>query len=777
MAPDEVDQEDPLQAVVLCDVFNQRFAPLTLDHPRCLLPVCNVPLIEWTLESLASAGVQEVFLLATWHVEKVREYLEKHHPLLFKPQSSRSQGPSATSLSRISLIPVPEARSVGDAMRELDARQVIKSDFVLVHGDSLGNLDIASVVRAHKERRRVDRNAIMTICAMSVAENSRARRHGDLSVFTLVPNTSQLVHYTSIPAIPRVALLKLPLELFESARDLDVRNDLVDCGVDVCAIDVPPLFTENFDYQSLRREFVQGILTSDLLEAKIFMHVSPPASSTSTSAGEPFSAVSGGVLGSPTYGAGYMLRVCDPARYDAVSRDVLAGWTFPYTPCLGMPDGAKYTKSSGSCFVSDRVTISSSASIGRRTMLDAHTCIEDGAIVGESVLGKNVLVGPGSVVRHSYLWDSVTVGRNCTIDGCILGVGVQIMDHVHLAHGTMVGDGCIIGPDVSLAPFSRVSMHAYRTSEDDSGDEDMDTDADTALGKASRGCLWASLDAAAASLAHDESDDDDVDVLEHPRNAKLFMIRPDTSGVELSDAASDLSSIDADSEPGLLGSDMGDSDDEDSDLSSSLSANGYGSMSLTLPGGTESQTYGEKLETEERVREFENEARASLERAFEEKHAPENAAIELKTLRMASNVPPGEVRKVVVSFLLGRCSVERAKETADLLDHWGPLLQEVAQDDQVEALALMQSYCALHLSHTRLFLPLLKKVYNDEIVSDEAILTWWRHPSSRHVVLHDEHNKADAQQVVLELRKRAEPVVRHILETDDDDDEDEDDDE
>lgn len=68
-------------------------------------------------------------------------------------------------------------------------------------------------------------------------------------------------------------------------------------------------------------------------------------------------------------------------------------------------------------------------------------------------------------------------------------------------------------------------------------------------------------------------------------------------------------------------------------------------------------------------------------------------------------------------------------------------------------------------------------MYNDEIVSDEAILTWWRHPSSRHVVLHDEHNKADAQQVVLELRKRAEPVVRHILETDDDDDEDEDDDE
>lgn len=292
MAPDEVTQEDPLQAVVLCDVFNQRFAPLTLDRPRCLLPVCNVPLIEWTLESLASAGVQEVFFLATWHVDKIRAYLEERHPLLCKPQGTRTSATNATSLTRVTVIPVPEARSVGDTMRELDAHQVIKSDFVLIHGDSVGNLDIAPVVRAHKERRRADRNAIMTVCAMAVAPHSRARRHGDLSVFTIVPTTSQLVHYTSVPAVPRVPLVKLPFELFEETSNLDVRNDLVDCGVDICAIDVPPLFTENFDYQSLRREFVQGILSSDLLEAKIFMHVTPPASSSSTSAGEPFSAVS-----------------------------------------------------------------------------------------------------------------------------------------------------------------------------------------------------------------------------------------------------------------------------------------------------------------------------------------------------------------------------------------------------------------------------------------------------------------------------------------------------
>lgn len=775
---DVMAQDDPLQAVVLCDVFTQRFAPLTLDRPRCLMPVCNVPLIEWTLESLAAAGVHEVFFLATWHVGQIRAYLEEHHPLMFRAPGVRAPAAPATSLARISLIAVPEARSVGDTMRELDAHQVIKSDFVLMYGDSLGTMDIGAVVRAHKERRQADRNAIMTICTMPAPQTSGARRPGDLSVFVMAPATSQLMHYAAVPAVPRLPLLTLPLELFEQARtELDVRNDLVDCGVDVCSIDVPPLFTENFDYQSLRREFVQGILTSDLLEAKIFVHVAPPADATSTSAGEPFSVVSRGVLGMQPQGAGYMLRVSDPARYDAVSRDVLAGWTYPNTPRLGMPDGAKYTSAPGLRFTGDHVAMASTAVLGRRSLLGAHTCLDDGAQVHESVLGEGVHVGAHSTIRGSYLWNGVVVGRGCTIEQCLLGEGVQILDHVHLQRGTIVGDGCVIGPDVQVAPFSRVSMHAFRTSEDDEDDDDDDeastdeADADTALGRASRGYLWAPLGTAHAT-DDDDSDDEEVDELEHPANARLFAIGADRSAVVWDDAASELSSIDADSDADALSDDSLDELDE----SSPTSPSAYGSMSLTLSGGHESQTYGEKIESEERLREFQHEAHASLERAFEEKHAPENAAIELKTLRMASNVPPGEVRKVVIAFVLHHCSVDQPRETAALLDHWGPLIHEVAHDDQVEALAMMQSFCAVHVSHTKLFVPLLTKVYNDEMVSDEAILAWWRHPSSRQLVLSSE-TPAQVQQVVLELRKRAEPVVRHILEDSEEEDDDDDDDE
>jgi translation initiation factor eIF-2B subunit epsilon len=42
---------------------------------KCLLPLANTPLIEYTLEFLANAGVQEVFLYAGAHADQVENYI------------------------------------------------------------------------------------------------------------------------------------------------------------------------------------------------------------------------------------------------------------------------------------------------------------------------------------------------------------------------------------------------------------------------------------------------------------------------------------------------------------------------------------------------------------------------------------------------------------------------------------------------------------------------------------------------------------------------------
>lgn len=41
-------------------------------------------------------------------------------------------------------------QSMGDALRELDAKAVIKSDFILIHGDSVGSLPLKQIRAQHK---------------------------------------------------------------------------------------------------------------------------------------------------------------------------------------------------------------------------------------------------------------------------------------------------------------------------------------------------------------------------------------------------------------------------------------------------------------------------------------------------------------------------------------------------------------------------------------------------------------------------------------------------
>lgn len=105
---------------------------------------------------------------------------------------------------------------------------------------------------------------------------------------------------------------------------------------------VPPLFSENFDYQTLSTDFIPGILTSDLLDSKIFLHISPSSDA------------SGGLHS----GWGYSSRVKDTKSYDLISKDVLSRWTFPLTPGANCPGGIEYSVRNGTRYVGKGVRLS-----------------------------------------------------------------------------------------------------------------------------------------------------------------------------------------------------------------------------------------------------------------------------------------------------------------------------------------------------------------------------------------------------------------------------------
>lgn len=98
-------------------------------------------------------------------------------------------------------------------------------------------------------------------------------------------------------------------------------------------------------------------------------------------------------------------------------------------------------------------------------------------------------------------------------------------------------------------------------------------------------------------------------------------------------------------------------------------------------------------------KEFQWEVTQSLARAFEEGHSLDNASVELKTLRMASNVPLRRVREAVVAAIVDNIKLvdsaaAQKTEIEKVIGRWGALINKIGGIDGVETLEILQ-VCAV----------------------------------------------------------------------------------
>ena len=105
-----------LQAVVIADSFDSSFAPLSHHVPRCLFPLANRPLIDYALTALSTSGaVSEIFVYCTSHAQMIKDHIA----------ASWNRGPVS-----VSVVTNENCHSFGDAMRDLDAKGVLRYEFL-----------------------------------------------------------------------------------------------------------------------------------------------------------------------------------------------------------------------------------------------------------------------------------------------------------------------------------------------------------------------------------------------------------------------------------------------------------------------------------------------------------------------------------------------------------------------------------------------------------------------------------------------------------------------
>lgn len=689
----EIVQDDRFQAIVLTDSFETRFMPLTSILPRCLLPLANVPLIEYTLEFLANAGVNEVYLMCSSHADQIQEYIEK------------SKWSSKNSPFKISTIMSLESRSVGDAMRDLDNRGLISGDFLLVSGDVVTNIDFEKAMNAHKQRKQMDKDHIVTMVLTPASPLHRTRSQVDPATFILDKNTGRCVFYQGIPPVDgKRSSINIDPELLEDIEDeMVIRNDLIDCCVDICSPHVPQIFQENFDYQYLRSDFVKGVLTSDLLKKTIYAYI--------------------------TDGSEYAARVESWATYDAVSQDVLARWCYPLVPDSNLLESNSYSYEFNHIYKEDKVILAQSCKIGSCTSIGTNSSVGEGTSIKKSVIGRNCQIGNNVTINNSYIWDNAIIKDDSVVDHSIIAGNAEIGNGATLSPGTVIGYNVVIGDGIHLSNNTRI-VEKPIDRDDESFELSPSFDSEQEDGKTNGG-----------EYINADQSANDIDVVGD--NGIGFLYVSDNELDEESDSEYGVSH----NYSGIIYqmNSLNVSDDSIASVSNAKSKKFHrrtSSRNRRLSSASMVSTdYEGGAFSEEEDEDFEKEAIATVDRSMENNHDLDTALLELNTLRMSMNVTYHDVRLATSKALIHKIihfittdTLDVKEATEKIFNKWGLLFkrQVFEEFEQVDLLQIIQEVCSnVDKSYNeRILFMALNILYNQDIVEEENIYKWWDSESS-----------------------------------------------
>src|SRR5215472_5016746 len=123
-----------MKAVVMAGGEGSRLRPLTSRHPKPLVPVVGLPVIEHILRLLRQHGIKQVVVTLAYLGAEIRNRL----------------GDGADLDMEIEY--VVEDRPLGTAGSVRNAAHLLDDTFLVISGDALTDIDVGSVITQHRER-------------------------------------------------------------------------------------------------------------------------------------------------------------------------------------------------------------------------------------------------------------------------------------------------------------------------------------------------------------------------------------------------------------------------------------------------------------------------------------------------------------------------------------------------------------------------------------------------------------------------------------------------
>lgn len=387
-----------VQAVVLADDFVTSLAPMQDVFPSILMPVINVPLLDYLIETLIKSKVQELFLYCSSHVDLIRTYIKEKKSLKLS----------------ISLIVSEGCASLGDALRDIDAKGSISGNFILIRGDAFINANLMNAMSAHCAKLEKDKAATMTMLLRNVGSLNGSLLNRETCLVVSDKSSKKILHYRNLRNNEKK--VELELDWFLDHGEVDINTCFMDTHVYLCSPSVLPLFSDNFDFQTME-DFIRGVLMNEeILNSRIYWHQLNPED--------------------------YSLPIVSWNAYHVLNHDILNRHSFPLTP-NAIPHLNNFIYMPRSTYKHKLSTLAKGCTLEKDSILCQNSTLGNGTFVTRSVIGQDCSVGCNVTIKNSYILSNTRIEDNCVITNSVIFPNCFIKQNSQI-------NGCIVYPQTEI---------------------------------------------------------------------------------------------------------------------------------------------------------------------------------------------------------------------------------------------------------------------------------------------------------------------------------------
>jgi len=348
-----------MKAILLAGGKGTRLRPLTIHTPKPIVPIFNRAFLHYQIDLLKQVPeIDEVILSLNYQPRRIEEMFGDGADLGIK--------------IRYVVEPVP----LGTAGAIKYAGDKLTESVVVFNGDVMTQLDLAAVIRLHRERQ-----ARATI-VLTPVEN---------------PSAYGLVEADSDGNIQR---------FLEKPKPEEITTNNINAGIYVLEPDTFDRIPSEVPWSIERSYFPSLIERHETFAAYVYN--------------------------------GYWIDIGSPEKYTQVHRDIMDGH-FVAPPFTGLATPGKSIASDvriedgativGPVFIDEGVLIKAGARVGPYAVVGRQTQVEEEVIIERAILWPNCRIGSHASISNAVLGRQCHIGRNVSLNGgAVLGDKTTLTD-------------------------------------------------------------------------------------------------------------------------------------------------------------------------------------------------------------------------------------------------------------------------------------------------------------------------------------------------------------